>query len=1411
MALFFTFNTQKAKGETTPNVLCSAWHQDAHILAVATDNSQITLYNEEGDKADAKGIHQPNATCGCLAWHPKARLLASGWRDGALILWSDEEGQKEATPVHADHAITAITWNAAGTRLLTADRSGQVGIWKFDGKKVTPMAQIKKGGAVTHLVFRTPLRKKGEVETGDDGGEGLAMEDLDAAIDDDRPTVRFNKGCTFFFGGAEGVIYLGDDTGNSQPCTPSLESPLSALLYYAGKDGVVCLTQGMQLAYWTLDSQLQFDQKMKVKVSAAQNMDGGSAQVLWVGSGLLVTSNQENLLRFWNLDKDENYMLQLPERDEKDEARRSGVERLCCVAFNRRKKALAGATRDGRVVFWQFVGAESCSVAPEDWEPFADTDISGSVRDLQWGPGESLLSASLPESVSILHETVLKRKMSHSVSVVQLSPESVIVETTDSHPSSHQVKSALRIKGLDLYAKNFCIWDGKKVELYQVADLNAPQLLHTYEHAATTVAVHSEFVFIAKGTRIEVHNHQGHKVQTIQFTEAEGEPICMDVHSDFLVAATGKHVLKLFRLGKEAKSSTSARGIFGDISTELTSIKVNSTGTQVSMICKVKDASGQMVQDTRFHVFNLETDKLHSLDFAKFNRYPISHCWDEAEPRLVGCETRRSGHSDTSAAAPAANAPTLDEAEASSRIEVATLFVSKDKGVLLQDALPLDRSLTALVGMSVPNLYFYARFGTAGDMTRGTHMEVKPMSNFEKIDCSDPKVKAALVDFSYYLTMGNMDEAYKAVKTIKDENVWHNMAAMCVKTKRLDVAEMCLGNMQDAKAARALRDARREPELEAQVAMLAVQLNMVDEAERLYKQCKRYDLLNNLYMASGRWDAALQTAEKFDRIHLRSIHYAYARYHESVGDLDGAMVQYEASRNHRYEVPRMLWDSQQISDLELYIKRSGEKELLGWWAQYNESNGNYEVALAFYEQAADTLSRVRLHCFLNNMDAAKQLVEQTQNKVSAYHLARQYEDQGQAREAIHYFTIAESFRHAINIAKEQDMEQEVLQLSLKASNKKVMLDAAAYFESKSMEDKAVLLYQRGGNLTKAIMLCVKGKLFDVLTQIADDLDADADPEVFAKCADFFLENNQFQRAAQMFINAKAFERALQICLEREVKLSDEMAESMTLPKTDDEDEEAYRIALLKKVAKVAKIQESYHLACKKYTQAGDKMKAMQMLLKSGDRERIVFFAQHSRQPDIYVMAANFLQNLDWHNDKEIMKTIIGFYTKARALDSLATFYDACAQVEIDEYRDYEKALEALKEAFKYLSKSKAADRDTKMHQMEERVSIAERFVRARSLVKSDPEEMIRVCTGLLAETDIENAVRVGDVFALLVEFYTSQGNNTEAYSLIEKMRDRNIVLSFYLEQSLVENVYASMGMDTGNQEEEGIDEGIPEE
>ena len=94
-----------------------------------------------------------------------------------------------------------------------------------------------------------------------------------------------------------------------------------------------------------------------------------------------------------------------------------------------------------------------------------------------------------------------------------------------------------------------------------------------------------------------------------------------------------------------------------------------------------------------------------------------------------------------------------------------------------------------------------------------------------------------------------MDEAYKAVKLIQSAHVWENMAQMCVKTRRLDVAEVCLGNMGNAKGTKALREAKKEPEKEAQLAAVALELKMYDEAEKLYTDCGRHDLLNTFYQA----------------------------------------------------------------------------------------------------------------------------------------------------------------------------------------------------------------------------------------------------------------------------------------------------------------------------------------------------------------------------------------------------------------------------------------------------------------------------------------------------------------------------------------------------------------------------------
>ena len=52
-------------------------------------------------------------------------------------------------------------------------------------------------------------------------------------------------------------------------------------------------------------------------------------------------------------------------------------------------------------------------------------------------------------------------------------------------------------------------------------------------------------------------------------------------------------------------------------------------------------------------------------------------------------------------------------------------------------------------------------------------------------------------------------------------------------------------------------------------------------------------------------------------------------------------------------------------------------------------------------------------------------------------------------------------------------------------------------------------------------------------------------------------------------------------------------------------------------------------------------------------------------------------------------------------------------MEIDEYRDYEKALGAMREAMRNLEKSNAANKEMKQRMMNTRVETIEKFVQAR--------------------------------------------------------------------------------------------------
>jgi intraflagellar transport protein 140 len=258
------------------------------------------------------------------------------------------------------------------------------------------------------------------------------------------------------------------------------------------------------------------------------------------------------------------------------------------------------------------------------------------------------------------------------------------------------------------------------------------------------------------------------------------------------------------------------------------------------------------------------------------------------------------------------------------------------------------------------------------------------------------------------------------------------------------------------------------------------------------------------------------------------------------------------------------------------------------------------------------------------------------------------------------------------------------------SPKEVVFRSAVYFEKKGFVEKAVILYRKAGANKKAIDLATKHNL-PIPKQDEDDKVNENDPSSMNNKINSLIESGRYDRAVPILVSAKQYDKAFELCLQYSVPIPDDLVKKM-FPDTMPPDEVQKKADLIRNVADRLRKQGSFDIASQLYVKLGDKSKAMKCLIELGDQEKVITFAVNARTPEIYILAGNFLQTADWHKNSELVKHIINFYNKAKAHDNLAGFFEACSSLEIDEYRNYEKALAALKESLKHAQKSTAEDK-----------------------------------------------------------------------------------------------------------------------
>jgi intraflagellar transport protein 140 len=1433
------------------------WHKSHALLAVASFNpttgANVSVYQEEGELLTSSVVRKSKEAT-ALAFHPTRKVLAVGWATGEVTVRNEQDNEAyDVAPVHKTE-ITIMQWTTNGSRLLTADASGLLVFWKADGRgrlNQTTLCQHKLDEQLTQVVLTPPPPVDPSLDVASLAKAAVSGDE--SALDmfawqkgkvNMKMTLGQQESLTFFLGGRNGsVFYVNEECQVKQQFVA--EAAISKLLYYNEKNILVTVTTTLKLTLHSVNSDGVTRETLNVKLSGKPD----KVDTIWAGKGIIATCTGERYIRMWDLDHDENYLLGLKVNDVLD-----NTEMITCIAYSEPKGLLAGGTTSGRVGLWKFSpGNDIKRDEPEDrWKSQTPSVVAGPILDISFGSSKGLLAVNTIDNVYILVQQQTYSHCCNGMVVVQIGAKQLSVDIFAGNTGHYELKTDIQVKGVAVTKEALAIIDGRRVVVYEIVGGASPfRAAGSFSTTSQFMCLHEQNVYTLEPGKIQVRNYQGTVKQLLPLPDNSDEVVSLEVCSQYLVVATAAGAIKIFDLSRrEAKPHAGPRYLLGNVPEfgHIASAKCNANGSRASITVFKPDGT----RDSRLYIWDIELDSITFFNFASgcddsddtieghivndeddtaaekgkrqaardvAGRRPISHCWDWEEPRLLVCEAERLPVSNESSSVAKQTAEAAHEGQAD--VIVISLFVTSEHGFLIQDSFPLESTCSCLATLEIPYYYFIKRVdqiktddksstaapgslrmstvGQPGFSTIGPQsMAVQRVHrDFVGLEDAEKSAKAAMMDFSFFLTLGDMDEAFKAMKVIKSDSVWENMAKMCVKTRRLDVAQVCLGNMRNARAAMCLRAAVKESEIDARVAVLAIQLGLHQDAERLLRNCKRYDLLNEFYQSRGNWDKALEVADMYDRIHLRTTCYNYAKFLESTGNFVEAIKFYERSNTHRFEVPRMLGDD--IEKLQIYINNSQDKALSKWWAQYLESSGNLDMALQYYQSAKDYLSLVRVYCYSDQLDKAAAVCNETQDRAACYHVARQYENSNEFEQAINYFSRAQAYGNAVRLCKEHGFDDKLMNMAL-LGKPDDMVEAARYYEFKpGHQEKAVTLYHKAGYFSKALELAFSSKQYAALHVVSESLDERTDPQLLQRCADFFIENSQFDRAVDLLATARRYWDALKLCMEQHIPMTEELVEKLTPSKDMDARDPDERNKILEGVGDVCMAQRQYHLAAKKFTQSGNRVKAMKALLKSGDTEKIIYFANVSRQKEIYVMAGHYLQSLEWQSDPEIMRNIIGFYTKGRAPEPLAGFYDACAQLEIDEFQNYEKALGALGEAYKVLSKATSADanvQEMKLNDLKNRMMIIKKFLQAKSTYEKDSEEAMKQCRALLAEPNCDKAVRFGDICGMMTEHYARLQQWKAAYSCIEDLRSRvpKVNVGLYVDQRALEAVHRALNI-----------------
>ncbi|OUC47687.1 hypothetical protein D917_06733 [Trichinella nativa] len=1310
MALFNDKELLSDERNEHSQVVCFDMHPIYNTVAVSLQHSslaEIQIFDFEGSRLDNGELKLFSESFSILQWHPTTTLLAFCETKRTFGIFNIKTKEIFNVSSNTDAQTNIIQWNESGNILFFSTLSGDCFIYKISDT---------------------------------------------------------------------GIIYALFDHNNFENCY-ALKNSVGRLLLSQDGRTLIAVTEDLFLTQFTIDAYCKLTKTTEVKLSFRSKC----LEVTWAGQNLLAFCSGENVVRFWNVALETNSTLSISDCPEL-----YGDDKIYKIAYSSFKETLAVGTSNGKIILWRQKQLASSKDESHRWYMIAVLKYLTMPSKIQLSKSHSTFATSSNYSVCIYSEQPVLFCSTEEIIVFQNMKKSVSVYSI-SNGTSSQVTLDRAITTMCIDGNHAVLSDGFVVEIYKLTESKTLEKIGGFKMSSTAVAIQGTNIFFTDSNRIQVRTLQGVIKQFVPLPDSEGDAIRFAIGGQRLCVATKSGSLRIYDNRKNELKMEYKQNFVPMLCETFESIKttsINCAGCCCSFTISKTDKS----LDASIYVWDALSDKVHFFDFQTCTSgklrpkqkkrytnhrkqfpqnfcsgYPVEHLWDGIDCRMLLCQIVASS-------IPSDNSAISSPCENCSLIAI--FFVHSELDMLLQRIILLSSEFDTLIASRMPYYFFATKECNAleddnsalcvdDDAKKVDELLIRlTQREFIGLENCDSESKAAILDFSMHLAAENTEEALKAIRSIKTTTVWKNVAKMCVRCRRFDVAMFCLRKIGNARIIRNIRHARQSiTQTEALLGILAIHLGLTNLAVEFFHNSGRYDLLNQLYQDLGNWEE-------------KALHNWKLTFSES--------------------------------------KQS--RCTLDWWAQFLESRGQLDEAMKAYTKANDICSVIRILCHQGNAKEAISLAETTNDRSAYYQLARHFESTNAKDQALQFFISAEAYSSAIRLCKECGYETKMAELALKGS-KSTMEDVAHYFECQSGKaDVAVMLYCRvcgailfAGIYKKALDLAFRTEQLSALNLITAGLEGSQDLTMIEKCAQLLIKNQQYTKAVELLAHANqvkilSFNCQIKIAilditvrkgnsnLHGKPRYSNGQFGEFAHPQRSNSE----RKKLLEQLADCCVRQGLYNSAAKKFIQSGCKIKAMKALIKSGDVEKVIFFANTARNKELYIIAGNYLQSLNWKQNGKVVEQIVQFYKKAQAQEQLISFYYIWAQTEIQENGNYEKAVEILRECLEIFRQQVPNERDNEeklISSIQNQLESIEQFLHLKKLYKVNQTEAIQFLEEML-RSEKKIIIRLGDIYSLIIGYYLRQDSVEEVEHHLHQWltREPKEKLDRYLEPKLYDKL-----------------------